>query len=95
MTYRIPEKIQLALAAYVRGEHPFPFGSFVTAVLANDFVGALGLADDYASYLHNEMPGRSGDPEKDVWGSYAAVNNTIARQRKEQEITAWAARAPL
>lgn len=87
--YRIPDDIRASLDAYVRGEHPYPFGSFVTAVLANDLVGALGQADDenranifeYASYLYNEMPGRTGDPSRDFWGSYEAVKNRIAEQR--------------
>jgi hypothetical protein len=89
LTYsQIPQDIQNDLRAYVAGKHPYPFGSFVTAVLANDLVGALGQADennraiifDYASYLYNEMPGRSGDPTRDFWGSYEAVRNRIAEQ---------------
>jgi hypothetical protein len=90
MTYDIPEGILADLRAYVAGNHPYPFGSFVTAVLANDLVGAFGCADQqnqlrmlaYAQFLIWEMPGRSGDPESDLWGSYEAVANTVARQRE-------------
>jgi hypothetical protein len=86
--YRIPQGIQDDLRAYINGEHPYPFGSFVTAVLANDFVEAAAHADDYnqlilheyASFLYNEMPGRTGDPSRDFWGSYEAVANRIAQQ---------------
>ena len=89
---RIPEDTRRALDAYVRGEHPYPFGSFVTAVLANDLVGAVLHADDnnrellmdYASYLYNDMPMRTGDPARDMWGSYAAVGNTINIQKIAQ-----------
>lgn len=86
--YDIPADILADLRAYTRGEHPYPFGGFVTAVLANDLVGAAGRADEvnirrlaeYASFLHNEMPGRTGDPTRDFWGSYEAVENRIAEQ---------------
>lgn len=79
---------QMELLAYANGQHPYPFGDFLTAVLANDLVGAFGRADgynaqimqDYASFLYNMMPGRTGDPARDYWGSYEAVENRIAEQ---------------
>jgi len=86
----IPADILVDLIAYRNGEHPYPFGSFVTAVLANDLVGAFQHADnrnrslmlDYVSFLYNDMPGRTGDAAVDLWGSYEAVANTVARQRE-------------
>lgn len=85
----IPPEIRAAIIEYVNGRHPYPFGSFVTAVLANDLVGAFATADyqnrelmhDYASFLYNDMPGRTGDPTTDYWGSYEAVANRIKEQR--------------
>ncbi len=93
MQYRIPVPILEALRAYVNGAHPYPFGSFVTAVLANDLVEAATRADsdnatilhEYASYLYNEMPGRTGDPAHDYWGSYEAVANRIEEQREARD----------
>jgi hypothetical protein len=87
---QINEGIRKELEAYVAGEHPYPFGSFVTALLANDLVGAVVKADpsnlemlkDYAGYLHWNMPGRTGNPDVDYWGSYEAVKNRINDQRK-------------
>lgn len=43
-----------------------------------DNVAAL---KDYVRFLYGEMPGRSGNPTLDAWGSYEAVANTIASQR--------------
>lgn len=91
--YRIPDKTLQSLRAYIAGQHPYPFGSFVTAVLANDLVGAIGQADeenrmiilDYAMFLYNEMPWRTGNPERDFWGSYEAVANQVAKQRAAHE----------
>lgn len=88
MRYGIPQEIQARLRDYVAGNHPYPFGGFVTAVLANDLVGAAMRADDhnvtilheYASFLYNEMPGRTNDPSRDFWGSYEAVANRIREQ---------------
>lgn len=80
--------VKQELIAYREGNHPYPFGSFLTAILANDLVGAVGHADDvnikilgeYTHFLYNEMPGRCGDPQIDMWGSYEAVSNTIHKQ---------------
>ena len=91
--YAIPQGFQDAFRAYVAGQHPYPFGSFLTAVLANDLVGAAAHADErnqhllheYASFLYHEMPGRSGDSSTDYWGSYEAVANRITEQRAKLE----------
>lgn len=85
----IRRDIHDALIEYRKGNHPYPFGGFVTAVLANDLVGAFLKADvdsraslpDYVRFLSNDMPGRTGDAKLDIWGSYEAVANTIASQR--------------
>lgn len=84
----IPPHILVELEKYRVGEHPYPFGGFLTAVLANDLVGAFAGADEenrqimfeYASYLYNELPSRTGDVTVDYWGSYEAVANRIAEQ---------------
>lgn len=89
----LPSHVLQELEAYKAGQHPYPFGSFLTAILANDLVGATGGADEqnkwlipeYASYLYNNMPGRTGNPLWDFWGSYEAVENTIRRQQLAQE----------
>ncbi len=87
--YAIPPHILDALDAWRDGAHPYPFGDFLTAVLANDFVDAACRADpenalilrDYALYLANELPDRTGDPARDCWGSYEAVANWVTTQR--------------
>jgi hypothetical protein len=89
----IPADIQQSLRDYIAGKHPYPFGDFLTAVLANDLVGAFMLADEnnvriiqaYASFLYNKMPLRTGDPSCDFWGSYEAVSNRIREQRDALE----------
>lgn len=51
-------------------------GSFLKAVLANDFMGAVGRADssngellrEWAMFVYNYLP-------TDCWGSYERVNN--------------------
>lgn len=78
----IPDHILADLEAYRIGKHPYPFGSFVTAILANDFVTAAGYADstnqhlllEYAHYLYNRLP-------RAMWGSYDIVEQEIERQR--------------
>lgn len=77
----IPEHIYLDLEAYRIGKHPYPFGSFVTALLANDLVGAAGAADsqnrgllaEYAEYIYNRLP-------RTMWGSYEIVRLQIEHQ---------------
>jgi hypothetical protein len=94
--YGIPDYARVEFEAYRAGNHPYPFGDFLRSVLANDLCGAAGRADDqnirlldkYAAYLYNELPGRSGNPETDYWGSYEAVDRRIAEQREKAEATA-------
>lgn len=59
---RLPDHMQDAMRLYVeRGIQP---GSFLTAVLSNDLMGALGRADDinldalpaYGRFLYNDAP---------------------------------------
>lgn len=89
------EEFREEVQTYLRGNHPYPFGSFVNSVLANDLVGALSAADmtsrynlhEFASVLYNEMPGRTGDPSRDWWGSYEAVRSRIAEQKRNHTPT--------
>ena len=84
----IPSHVLDDLYKYRAGQHPYECGGFMTAVLANDLVGAFERADDrnkdlmydYVSFLYNDLPARTGNPAVDMWGSYAAVRNTIQRQ---------------
>jgi hypothetical protein len=65
-------------------EHGIEPGSFFTAVLANDLMGAFDRADhineramkDICSWVYNEAP-------SNCHGSYAIVENWILRKRKE------------
>ncbi len=78
----IPAHIKNDLDNYRDGNHPYEFGSFVTAVLANDLVGAVSRADstnikllpEYAEYLRT-LP-------RDMWGSYEIVEREILKQRE-------------
>ena len=80
---QIPEEIKAELDKYRDGQHPYPFGSFITAVLSNDLVGAFASADGhntyamkaYAEYLYNEL--RRGYN----YGSYEIVAAEIERQQ--------------
>ena len=78
----VPEHMRGGLQRYIEdGIEP---GSFLLAVLANDFVNAIGMADginreylsDWALFLYNELPGR-GSHKPDCWGSREAVDNWI------------------
>lgn len=72
--YGIPGYMQDGLIQYF--ENRIPPGSFLTAVLENDLMGALGKADDtnrfalhaYGTWLFNQAPGRPNG-----WGSPEAV----------------------
>lgn len=78
----LPDYILQELEAYRNGKHPYSFGGFVTAILANDLVGAAKRADsvnkqllfEYADYLYNRLP-------RTMWGSYDIVEQEIQRQR--------------
>ena len=74
--YEVPEHTQLALENYIiRGYHP---GSFLQAVLENNFVNTVCRADhlnqlylvDIAKWLVHESP-------SECWGSDQAVYNWI------------------
>ena len=77
----IPSHMIEGLRNYV--EHGIPPGSFLTAVLENDFVDAVGQADQtnlqylwaWAALLYNELPERS-------WGSPAKVKAWMEARRK-------------
>ena len=57
-------------------ENGIPAGSFMTAMLANDFLGAVMKADatnllrlrDWALFIANDLP-------DECWGSYEKVEN--------------------
>lgn len=66
----LPEHMRDGMRRYI--ERGIEAGSFMTAVLSNDLMGALGKADDvnrhqlfaYASFLYNEAPRAChGSPE--------------------------------
>ena len=62
---RLPEHMQDGMRLYI--EHGIEPGSFLTAVLSNDLMGALSKADDinrhclldYGMFLYNNAPSRS------------------------------------
>jgi hypothetical protein len=68
----IPEHTQGALRRYV--ENGLEPGGFLTAVLCNDLMGAIGRADwrnaaalkEIAQFVYNEIPGN-------CWGSYVKM----------------------
>ena len=42
--------------------------------------------NEYASYLYNKMPMRTGDTEVDYWGSYEAVRNRVTEQSHKHSV---------
>ena len=67
----LPEHMQDGMRLYI--ERGIEGGGFLTAVLCNDLMGALGKADsinrhalfDYGNFLYNEAPASCyGSPEK-------------------------------
>jgi len=78
----VPEHMHHAVIDYL--VHKIGPGSFLCAVLANNFVDACGTADDinirklhqWATFLYWELPSprATGSP----WGSYAAVEAWVA-----------------
>ena len=81
----LPDILQDGMKRYI--EDGIPTGDFLRCCLANDFVGALGVASTRSyEYLHavgmflwNELPGR-GYPDS-PWGSYEAVERHIERMQ--------------
>ena len=75
----LPAHMREQMRAYI--EKGRPIGSFLAAILANDFVDAAGRADDinqgrlfdYAKFLYNYAP-------TTCWGSRAKVNAWVAAQ---------------
>ena len=80
----IPDYMRDGITLYV--EHGILPGSFMTAVLENKLVQAVGHADDtnsrllknYAMFLYNEMPSQS-------WGSPEKVDKWAKARQKGQE----------
>lgn len=76
MTFYIRRDMMAAIDRYLN--HRLEPGSFLTAILSNDFVRATGRADSenlanlpaYASYLYNEMP-------MSAWGSREIVHEWL------------------
>ena len=77
--------VQSMIDYFEHGYHP---GDFLSAVLANDLVGAIGRADeknkyrlhDYVQWLYWEAPGRPFG-----WGSYEAIDEWVEAARLERE----------
>tara|TARA_R110000822_G_scaffold113041_1_gene244112 strand:- start:1887 stop:2204 length:318 start_codon:yes stop_codon:yes gene_type:complete len=67
---KVPGSSSMAKAMQLYLEEGYAPGHFLTAVLTNDFVGAVGHADrenlsllrEWAMYLYNEIPSKA-------WGS--------------------------
>lgn len=80
----IPPDTLKGLLLWRDGKHPYPFGSFVTAVLSNNLVEAAAQADDhnrtalweYANFMYNELP-------QSAWGSRAKVAAWLEAQITE------------
>ena len=78
----LPEHMQDGMRRYI--ERGIEGGGFMTAVLCNDLMGALGKADeinhhalfDYGRFLYNEVPSSCwGSPEKvNAWLSHDLVD---------------------
>ena len=70
--YNVPDHTQQSLTMYY--QHGYMPGGFLTALLCNDLMTAVGRADhwnkqciaDIATFVYNEMPA-------DSWGSYEAL----------------------
>ena len=82
--FAIPEYMTGGLEGYLN--HGLEPGSFLMAVLCNDFVGVCAHADDtnlrnlpaYAAYLYNFAPTNS-------WGSEGKVNEWMRAKRSGVE----------
>lgn len=88
---RLPEHMRDGFRRYI--EDGIPGGSFMTAVLSNDLMGAFQRADDInrdhmfdtCAFLHNEAPrGCFGSPEhvKD-WIRSGGLNGLMGSAIKE------------
>ena len=82
--FEIPDYMTEGLTLYI--EHGILSGGFLTAVLENDLMKALGLADDtnlealpaYGAYLYNEAPAS-------CYGSKQKVSNWVILKQTERE----------
>ncbi len=78
--YDITVECREALIRYI--EHGIKPGSFLTAILCNDLLSAVGHADsvnksripEYVKYLFNEVPGN-------CWGSPEAMQTWMEKFR--------------
>lgn len=81
--YQIPDYMREGINRYI--EHGIEPGSFLTAVIQNDFVNAVAQADDnnirnlpaYANYFYNHAPSQ-------CWGSAEVMNEWIGLKREER-----------
>lgn len=92
---RLPEHMRDGMRLYI--EKGIPPGSFMTSVLSNDLMGAMGRADhinqnrlfDYCVFLRSHAPiGSFGSPEhvKD-WiasGGLEGINQAAERQNERE-----------
>jgi len=82
--YEIRPEMKRAIDQYA--ENGIPLGDFLTALLANDLMGALGRADEgnredifaLCMYVHNEVPGG-------IHGCYEIVALHIKTKKEERE----------
>lgn len=77
----VPSHTQEAFEDYIlRG---YPPGSFITAVLCNDLVGAVHRADHVnKEYLVNIVKWMFNVPPRECWGSQKAVTEWLADKDK-------------
>lgn len=84
-SFYIPERMMSSLKRYIEeGKKP---GSFLTAVIENDFSAACGFADNenirnlpaYATYFYNEAP-------SPCWGSKKKMKAWMAYKQKGKEM---------
>ena len=89
----LPEHMQDGMRLYIeRGVEP---GSFITAVLCNDLMGALGKADDinrhrlfdYGLFLYNEVPSSCfGSREKvAAWVARGGLQGNTQKDEQPEE----------
>ena len=79
--------VQPMIDYFEQGLHP---GGFLSAVLANDLVGAVNHADDtnkdyiskYVLWLYWHAPGRASG----AWGSYEAIDTWVAEAQTERSL---------
>lgn len=90
---RLPHHMRDAMQRYV--EHGIAPGSFLTAVLSNDLMGAMGRADDinraslydYAVFLRSNAPiGCWGSPQHvEDWIAEGGLNGLLASETEAAE----------